>query len=177
MAELIGRAISEAERSAFTRPIPKTTQGQLNFLIKQVKGSTRELAKMLGVSPRQALRYRKGEARLPEAKLRRAVEQRWQPRVRQKARQDAAQRGIRVELRGRFGFAAAEDSTDDPRMRRLTQTLPPAAATRLLAAQTEADRQQALAEGLGQAYFRAGGHRASGLNVEITDIDYIDLNL
>ncbi|MEV8530109.1 XRE family transcriptional regulator [Streptomyces sp. NPDC052000] len=177
MADLIGRAISDAERGAFTRPIPKTPQAQLNFLLKHAKDSTRELAKILGVSPRQALRYRKGEARLPSAKLQKAVEQRWQPRNRAKARERAAQRGIQVEIRARFGFAAAGGSTDDARMRRLTQTLPPDASARLLAASTETERQQALAEGLGHAYFRDRGSRATGLNVELTDIDHIDMTL
>ncbi|MDT0469692.1 telomere-protecting terminal protein Tpg [Streptomyces gibsoniae] len=177
MADSIGRALSDAERAAFTRPIPKSVGAQLNFLLKQAKGSTRQLAEMLGVSPRQALRYRKGESAPPAGKLRKAVEDRWQPRVRQRARQQAAQRGIQVELRARFGFTAAPGTTDDARMRRITQSLPPAAATRLLDAATEAERRQVLGDGLGQAYFRDGGRRAAGLEVEVTDIDYIDVSL
>ena len=177
MADSIGRALSDAERSVFTRPIPKTAKAQLNFLTKQAKGSTRELAQMLGVSPRQALRYRKGEARLPEARLRKAVEARWQPKVRQRARERIAQGGMVVEIRARFGFTAAPGSSDDPRMRNLVQPLPPEYGRQLLAAGTEADRRKVIADGLAEYYFRDRNSRAHGLGVELTDVENVQIGL
>ncbi|MFJ2477740.1 telomere-protecting terminal protein Tpg [Streptomyces sp. NPDC087659] len=177
MTDSIGHALADAERAAFTRNPPKSVSAQLNFLLRQAKDSTRRLAEMLGVSPRQALRYRKGESKPPTDKLKRAVEERWQPRVRKRARQRAAEQGVVVELRARFGFTAAPGSTDDARMRRITQTLPPAAATRLMDARTEDERRQALGDGLGEAYFRDGGRRAQGLDVEVQDIDYVEIAL
>lgn len=175
MADTIGRALDDAERS-FTRPIPKSPQAQLNFLLRQAKGETKTLAKMLGVSPRQALRYRKGEARLPAEKLRKAVQERWQPRVRARARKAIAQNGIIVELRARFGFTAAPGTTDDARMRYLTQPLPPDYGARLLDARTETERRQIVAEGLGEFYFRDRGARADGLDVFVTDIEDIKID-
>lgn len=177
MAEPIGRALAAAERAAFTRPIPKTPQGQLSFLLRQAKDSTKALAGMLGVSPRQALRYKKGEARPPADKLRRAVEERWQPLVRKKARQKIAEGGIVVELRARFGFTAAPGTTDDARMRNLIQPLPPPYGRRLLDATSERQRRQILAQGLGEYYFRERNTRASGVDVVLTDIEHVEIGL
>ena len=176
MADSIGRALEEAERSGFTRPIPKSPQAQLNFLIRHSKGSTKELAQILGFSPRQALRYRKGEARLPAEKLRKATEARWQPRNRARARQRLAEQGVIVNVRARFGYTAAPGTTDDARIRHLTQPLPPDYTSRLLAARTETQRAQILAQGLAEMYFRDRGARAHGLDVHLTDIEDITID-
>ncbi|MDH2390611.1 hypothetical protein QCN29_17795 [Streptomyces sp. HNM0663] len=86
-----------------------------------------------------------------------------------------------METRARFGFTAAGGSMDDPRVRRITEQLPPGTAAQLLAAhQAGADEQQLaqiLAGGLGFAYFRDPGRRADGLEVELSDVDYCDLEL
>ena len=177
MADSIGRALVNAEQAAFTRPIPKTAQGQFNFLLRQAKDSTKALAQMLGVSPRQALRYKKGEAKPPPNKLRKAVEERWQPLVRKRAREQIAQQGIIVELRARFGFTAAPGTTDDARMRNLVQPLPPEYGRRLLGASTETQRRQIVAEGLAEYYFRERNTRATGLDVVLTDIEHVDIKL
>ncbi|WP_425578726.1 telomere-protecting terminal protein Tpg, partial [Streptomyces lavendulae] len=110
------------------------------------------------------------------------VRRRWQPLVRKRARDKAAKyTGLVIETRARFGFTAAPGTSDDGRMRRITQHLPPEFAGRLLAAQdagaSEAQLQQIAAEGLQEVYFKDGGGRAQGLLVEFTDIDYIDVNL
>lgn len=109
------------------------------------------------------------------------VRRRWQPLVRKGARAQAAARtGLTIETRARFGFTAAPGTTDDGRMRRITQHLPPDLAGRLFAAQdagaSEATLQQIAAQGLQDGYFRAGGRRADGLLVEFTDIDYLDVD-
>ena len=177
MADSIGAALQAAERSGFTRPIPATPQGQLSFLLRQAKDSTRELAAMLGVSQRQAQRYKKGEARPPAAKLRKAVEERWQPRVRQRTRKKIGESGINVEIRARFGYTAAPGTTDEARMRHLVQPLPPEYGRRLLAAGTERERRQVLAQGLAEYYFRDRNSRAPGLDVELTDVENIEIGL
>lgn len=174
MAKTIGDALRHVERS---RPIPKSPEAQLNFLIRQAKGSTRELADMLGVSPRQALRYRKGEAKLPEAKLRREVTKRWQPRVRQRIRRQIAQQGLVVAVQAQIGYTAAPGTTDDPRVRSLVQPLTPEYGRRLLDARTEGERLQVLGQALGELYFRDGGTRARGLEAEVTDLDNITITL
>lgn len=115
------------------------------------------------------------------AKLVAEVRKDWQPRVRERAkRQAATSTGIVIETRARFGFTAAPGSTDDGRIRRITQRLPPQYAARLFDAQaagaTEQQLQNIAAEGLQEQYFKDGGRRADGLVVEFTDIDYIELD-
>ncbi|MEU8139972.1 hypothetical protein AB0C36_41560 [Streptodolium elevatio] len=83
-----------------------------------------------------------------------------------------------MELRGRFGYFSAAGSTDDPRMRRLTQHLPPDYAARLLEAQdagaSDRELRGIVAEGLQEVYYKDSGNRAQGLEVELLDIDFFD---
>jgi transcriptional regulator with XRE-family HTH domain len=182
---IIGDSLERAAENTATRPIPKSAGAQMRFLVKQAKGSTRAAAERLGVSQRTVERYVKGTFRRPRkdlaARLEREVRRDWQPRVRQRARQQAARTGgIVIETRARFGFTAAPGSTDDGRMRRLTQHLPPAYAARLFDAQsagaTEQQLQAIAAEGLQEVYFKDRGRRAHDLEVEFTDIDYVEWN-
>jgi hypothetical protein len=82
-----------------------------------------------------------------------------------------------IETWARFGFTAAPGSTDDGRVRRITQRLP-AYAGQLSEVQaagaTEQQLQAIAAEGLQEIYFKDRGRRAQGLEVEFTDIDYIE---
>ncbi|MGW7333045.1 telomere-protecting terminal protein Tpg [Streptomyces sp. NPDC054840] len=178
----IDDALDRADREGFTREPPKTLKGQINFLVRQLK-STKAVAEHLGVSQRSVERYRKGDRKTPPKavadRIDTAVRARWQPVVRGRRRKEAATRtGITVETRARFGYTAPVGTTDDGRMRRLTVHLTPAYAQRLFDARaTGASDQQMraiLAEGLQEIYFKDGGTRADGLNVEFTDIDYFD---
>ncbi|WP_031511035.1 telomere-protecting terminal protein Tpg [Streptomyces megasporus] len=181
---IIGDGLEKAAARTATRPIPKSAGAQMRFLVKQFKG-TKAVAQLLGVSQRTVERYVKGQIKKPRpelaAKLAGEVQQRWQPRVRARAMKQAATTGgITVETRARFGFTAAPGSTDDSRMRRITQHLPPVYAQRLFDAHAAgaADTQlrDIVAEGLQEQYFRDGGRRAPGLVVEFTDIDYVELD-
>jgi transcriptional regulator with XRE-family HTH domain len=181
---IIGDSLERAAAATATRPIPKTAQGQMRFLLRQAKGSTRMVAERLGVTQRTVERYLKGQLRRPRAdlaaRLEREVRKDWQPRIRGRAKKRAAsQTGIVIETRARFGFTAAPGSTDDGRMRRITQHLPPGYAARLFDAQaagaTEQQLQRIAAEGLQEVYFKDRGRRAQGLHVEFTDIDYLEL--
>lgn len=101
--------------------------------------------------------------------------------VKQQARKRAAATGgITVETRARFGYTAPVGTTDDPRERRLTVHLPPAYAARLFEAQQQGLGDQTLrdivAEGLQEVYFKDGGTRAGGLEVEMTDVRYFDVS-
>lgn len=181
----IGDSIETALQATQTRPIPKSPQARMRALVKAEKGSTRAVAARLGCSQRQVERYLAGQAKRPTPRLAAALERElrrvWQPRLRARAIRQAAAAGITVETRARFGFTAAGGSTDDPRMRRITEQLPPGTAARLLAAhQTGAGEQELariLAGGLGHAYFRDRGRRADGLEVELSDVDYCELDL
>jgi transcriptional regulator with XRE-family HTH domain len=174
----ISEALRRAFGEVFTTPLPKSPAAQIRALVKAEKGSTRAAAARLGVSQRTVERYLTGKAKHPRPALRdalaREVARAWQPRI----RRQAATRGITVETRARFGFTAPAGTTDDPRLRRITQHLPAHHALRLADAYqqgaTEQQLQQILAEGLGEMYFRDAGRRAAGLDVAITDIDYLE---
>ncbi|MGK5534254.1 telomere-protecting terminal protein Tpg [Streptomyces sp. URMC 129] len=181
----VADSIDAALAAAFTRPVPVGPRARMRFLVRAEKGSTRAVAARLGISPRTVQRYLAGQIRTPTprlaAALEREVRRSWQPRVRQRVIRRAAETGITVETRARFGFTAAPGSTDDPRLRRVTEALPAETARRLLASHqagaAEGQLRDILAEGLGQAYFRDHGRRAHGLDVAITDIDYLDIEL
>lgn len=177
----ISDSLTKADEQHFTRPIPKSAGAQFRFLLKQLK-STKAVATTLGISQRTVERYVKNQIKQPKpelaARLEAEVRRRWQPLVRKRARDKAARTtGLVIETRARFGFTAAPGTTDDGRMRRITQHLPPEYAGRLFAAQeaaAEAQLRQIAAEALQEIYFKDNGARATSLLVEFTDIDYVD---
>ncbi|MDT0347736.1 telomere-protecting terminal protein Tpg [Streptomyces litchfieldiae] len=181
----IGDSIEAALQGAQTRPLPKSAAARVRVILRAEKGSTRAVADRLGCSQRQVERYLSGQAHRPTPRLAAAIEREarrsWQPGIRQRVIRQAARAGITIETRARFGFTAAAGSTDDPRMRRITEQLDPADAAQLLAAHAagadEAQLQALLGQGLGYSYFRAQDTRAHGLDVAITDIDYLDVEL
>lgn len=123
-------SLDKAAAANFTRPIPKSARAQMRFLVKQEKGSTKAVAQLLGTSQRTVERYLKGQFKQPRgdlaARLVSEVNRRWQPRVRDKAKKQAATSGgIVIETRARFGYTAAPGTTDDARIRLITQHLPP----------------------------------------------------
>ncbi|MFE0448627.1 telomere-protecting terminal protein Tpg [Streptomyces fungicidicus] len=182
---IVDAGLHKAVQQAFTRPIPKSARAQMRYLVKQLKG-TRPVADLLGVSQRTVERYVKDQIRQPRAELAQrletAVRERWQPRVRERARRQAATTtGLVIDTRARFGFTAAPGTTDDARIRHLTLALPPHHAARLFDAQDTGAGEQQLralaAEALGEVYFRDGGRRAAGLEVEFTDVEHVQFDL
>jgi hypothetical protein len=181
---LFADGLDAAVRKAFTRPAPKSAPAQMRFLVRQLKG-TRAVAELLGVSQRTVERYVKGQIRQPRpdlaARLEREVTARWQPRVRARARQQAATTGgIVIDTRARIGYTAPIGTTDDARLRHLTVALPPRFAARLFAAQEAGERQvqQIAAEGLKEVYFQDDGRRAGDLEeVRFTDIEHVEFEL
>lgn len=185
MVDSLAGSLDRALEGAFTRPVPRSAGAQMKFLVKQLKG-TRQAARVLGISQRTVERYVAGQLKRPRAELRRRLEQevrqRWQPQVRARARKKAASTdGLVISTRARFGFSAAPGTTDDARIRDITQALPPEFADRLFTAReqgaSERELQQIAAEGLAQMYFRANNTRAHGLGVEFTDVEQIDIQL
>ncbi|MFD0169519.1 telomere-protecting terminal protein Tpg [Streptomyces decoyicus] len=182
---ILGESLEKAAAANTTRPIPKSAGAQVRFLVRQHKGSTKAVARLLDISQRTVERYVKDQIKRPRkdlaARIEREVRRRWQPKVREKAQRRAAQTGgITIETRARFGFTAAPGTTDDGRIRLITQHLPPAYAARLFDAQstgaTEQQLQNIAAEGLQEIYFKDRGRRADGLLVEFTDIDYVEMD-
>ncbi|WP_331721461.1 telomere-protecting terminal protein Tpg [Streptomyces sp. NBC_00212] len=182
---ILGDSLDKAAANTFTRPIPKSAQAQVKFLVKQEKGSTRNVARLLGISQRTVERYLTGQIKQPRtelaARLQEEVRKRWQPKVRARAQKQAATTGgIVIETRARFGYTAAPGTSDDGRLRLITQALPPTYASRLFEAQASGATEQQLrdiaAEGLQEIYFKDRGRRAQDLVVEFSDIDYVELD-
>ncbi|MFE7927491.1 telomere-protecting terminal protein Tpg [Streptomyces sp. NPDC057456] len=180
----IDDALDRAGQEAFTKEPPKTIKGRVGFLMRRL-GTTRAVAAEIGVTQRAVERYITGQRKNPPrdvaARIDAAVRTRWQPRVRSRARkQAAATTGITIETRARFGYTAPTGTTDDGRFRRLTVHLPPEYAGRLFDAQrdgaSDATMRAIVAEGLQETYFKDGGRRADHLEVELNDIDYIDVS-
>ncbi|MFG3350282.1 telomere-protecting terminal protein Tpg [Streptomyces sp. NPDC048018] len=185
MVDSLGDSLDRALEKAFTRPAPKSAQAQMKYLVKQLKG-TKAAAQALGISQRTVERYVTGKLKRPRqdlrARLEGEVKKRWQPQVRAKARQKAATTtGLVVSTRARFGFEAAGGTTDDARIRDITQALPPEYADQLFSAREqgagENQLRQIAAEGLAQMYFRANNTRAHGLDVEFTNVERLDIDL
>ncbi|MFI7142889.1 telomere-protecting terminal protein Tpg [Streptomyces massasporeus] len=178
--------IIDAMRARFqTRDIPKTARGQFNALMRREKGNTARVAERLGVSRRTVQRYVKGERDVSKTKpeirdrLRSEVAKDHQPRVTARAQKEAQQRGLTVETRARFGFTSDAGSTDDPRMRRLTEDVPAHLIPDVFEALRNNDEDklaELLGQGLAEEYFRTPGTDAEALDVEFTDIDYIELD-
>lgn len=57
MVDSLGDSLDRALEEAFTRPIPKSAQAQMKYLVKQLK-TTKPVAQALGVSNRGAVRGR-----------------------------------------------------------------------------------------------------------------------
>ncbi|MFF8867354.1 telomere-protecting terminal protein Tpg [Streptomyces sp. NPDC015139] len=182
----VGEELEKAVEGAFTRPIPKSAGAQMRYLVKQYKGSTKQVALLLGITQRTVERYVKDQIKRPRpdlaARIEREVRRRWQPQVRARAKKAASTTdGIMIDTRARFGFTAAPGTTDDARLRHLTLALPPEHAARLFDAQeagaTEQQLQHIAAEALGEVYFRDSGRRAHGLEVEFTDLEHLEFEL
>ncbi|MFI8504553.1 telomere-protecting terminal protein Tpg [Streptomyces sp. NPDC085524] len=185
MVDSLGDSLDRALEKAFTRRIPQSAQAQMKYLVKQLKG-TKAAAQALGISQRTVERYVTGKIKRPRQELRARLEsevkKRWQPQIRAKAKKKAATTGgIVVSTRARFGFTAAAGTTDDARIRDITQALPPEFADQLFTARDqgagEDQLRQIAADGLAQMYFRANNSRAHGLGVEFTDVERLDIEL
>ncbi|MEV4191021.1 helix-turn-helix domain-containing protein [Streptomyces toxytricini] len=101
-----------------------TTADQLKALLRWERGSTRQVAAVLGVSQRTVQRWvtpKPGSQgrRNPghEQKIAELVRGRWQPLIRARRRAAAEAGGVAVHTRARFGFKAGGASSDDPRLR------------------------------------------------------------
>ncbi|MFE2640396.1 telomere-protecting terminal protein Tpg [Streptomyces scopuliridis] len=175
--------LARAERALFIRPAPKSARAQMKFLRKREKGSTKSLAERLGVSRKTVQRYLSGASTKPNRRLQAALvqetESEWQPQVRAQARQRAASSGgLVISCRAYFGLGP-EGTSDAGRVRDITVAVTPSHAAAILAAQedgaTESDLHDAVAEAIADAYFRQGGGGRAGLEVEFTDVEWLNI--
>ncbi|WP_078657683.1 telomere-protecting terminal protein Tpg [Streptomyces microflavus] len=184
----MGQIEQGLERALRTRPVPSSNEARLRFLLASHGGSTRRVAAVLGVSQRTVQRWvtKKPGARRPPGpphlrSIEEAVRARWQPRIRARRRAQAEAEGFVFHTRARFGFAAAAGSSDDPRVRWITQDLPGEVARELFAARDAGagEQQQTviLARALGHSYFREWGRRAHGLHIVFSDVEFADFSI
>ncbi|MEU6350091.1 terminal protein TpgA1 [Streptomyces sp. NPDC047072] len=189
---LIEDRLGEAADTAFSQPIPKSIGARVRFLLKQEKGlsraeAARAVAEKIGKSQRTVERYRDDQIKTakPEtaAVIEAEVKKLWQPLVKARKLQSAiTSTGIKVDVRGKFGFKSPKGTTNDPRYRRLSRRLDADVARALYdAKQAGADEDelaQIVADGLRDDYFTDGGTRAQSLQqVALTDIDHIRFSL
>ncbi|MFE9797046.1 telomere-protecting terminal protein Tpg [Streptomyces goshikiensis] len=92
----------------------------------------------------------------------------------------ATSTGLIVQTRARFGYTAASGTTDDGRLRHLTE-LPASYVARLFEAQGQGSTEEELlaiaAEGFQEIYFKDRGRRAGGLLVEFTGVQESEVTL
>ncbi|MFI7414049.1 telomere-protecting terminal protein Tpg [Streptomyces sp. NPDC049627] len=136
----MGKIAKGLERALLTRPAP-TGDAAVRFPLRAEKGSTKNVAVLLGISQRTVQRWvttRPGMRRRPTAVhaglIDQAVRARWQPLVRARRRPGPRPTGLSSTPPARFGFAAPAGSSDDPRVRLITQYLSGEAARELFAA-------------------------------------------
>ncbi|MEV0038715.1 helix-turn-helix domain-containing protein, partial [Streptomyces sp. NPDC050804] len=93
MVDTLGDSLDRAVEQAFTRPIPKSAQAQMKYLVRQLK-TTKAAAQALGISQRTVERYVAGKLKRPRkdlaGRIEREVRKRWQPQIRAKAKKKAA---------------------------------------------------------------------------------------
>lgn len=178
----ISDGLTASIEAQFTRKPPVSTQKRVKFLMDRMK-STKAVADLLGVTQRSVERYLKGTRLNPPKAVAQALERevkaRFQPLVRKRAIQRATTSGgITIETRATFGYDAPEGTTDEGRLRRITQHLPASYAAQLFQAQengaTDDQLAQIIANGFAEHYFRDGGRRAHGLDVRLTGVDYLE---
>ncbi|MCX4791868.1 terminal protein TpgA1 [Streptomyces sp. NBC_01221] len=189
---LIEDRLEEAVDTAYSQPIPKSIGARVRFLLKQEKGlsradAARAVAEKLGKSQRTVERYRDDQIKTAKpdtaALIEAEVNKAWQPLVKAKKLQAAiTSTGIKVDVRGKFGFKSPKGTTNDPRYRRLTRRLDADTARALYEAkQAGADEDelaQIIADGLRDDYFTDGGTRAQSLQqVALQQIDHIRFRL
>ncbi|MEU1077961.1 MULTISPECIES: HTH domain-containing protein [unclassified Streptomyces] len=176
-------AFARAERVLFTRPAPKSARAQMKFLRTREKGSTKSLAKRLGVSRKTVQRYLSGASTKPNKRLQEALvqetESEWQPQVRAQARQRAASSGgLVISCRAYFGLGP-DGTSDAGRVRDISVAVSPSHAAAIIAAReegaTESDLHDAVAEAIADAYFRQGGGGRAGLEVKFADVEWLNI--
>ncbi|MEV7465512.1 MULTISPECIES: telomere-protecting terminal protein Tpg [Streptomyces] len=189
---LIEDRLEEAAETAYSQPIPKTLGARIRFLLKQEKGvsraeAARAVAEKIGKSQRTVERYRDDQIKTTKPETATVIEAEvkklWQPIVKAKKLQAAiTTAGIKVDVRGKFGFTSPRGTTNDPRYRRLSRRLD-ADTTRALyeakqAGASEDELAQIVADGLRDDYFTDGGTRAQTLQqVELKTVDHIRFQL
>ncbi|QLH19374.1 hypothetical protein [Streptomyces sp. Rer75] len=179
----VAEALDIADAHHWTRQPPCSDRARLRFLMSR-STDLATLASRLNTTPQALQRILTNQVRneaLSQAILKDVIRL-WQPRIRRRAHRVLAeqQHSLWVHFRGWFGFNAAAGSSDDGRVRSLSETLHHPYPARLFEARrsgaSERDLRSIVADGIGESYFRVSTGR-SGLHlVRLTDVDYIEFS-
>ncbi|MGY3340934.1 transcriptional regulator with XRE-family HTH domain [Streptomyces filamentosus] len=184
VVKTVGEGLEQVLDKALTRKAPQSIGAQARFLVKKT-GSTKAAAELLGVSPRTVQRYMKGEIKNPHprvaGRLGQEVRKRWQPKVKEKARQAAvSSNGLMINVRASLGYEGPAGTTDQARERDLTVALSPRHAEKIFAAQElgEQRMREEVADALREVYFQQRGTRAASLEkVHMLNVAHIEFDL
>ncbi|MFG2402625.1 telomere-protecting terminal protein Tpg [Streptomyces lydicus] len=181
--ESITDALDRADMDLWTHQPPRSDSARLRFLLSRHTDHD-TLAASLRISPAELQAALPGRRRAPSEQLHHAITREvarlWQPFIRRWAHNSLSVRGgMRVHFRGWFGFAGAAGSSDDGRLRLLTEQLPTPYIGRLFQAREHEEDEETLrgivGDALGEAYFRVSPTRGLRM-VELKDIDYIEFS-
>jgi hypothetical protein len=181
----VAEALDIADAHHWTRQPPLSDRARLRFLNSR-GADLSTLAGHLHTTPRTLQSILTNKRNAPNEALRQAILKEvirlWQPRVRRRAHRAIGdqQHSLWVHFQGWFGFNAAAGSSDDGRVRGLSQALHHPYPARLLEARHRSADEQELrsivADAVGEAYFRVSPGRAALHMVRLTDIDYIEFS-
>jgi hypothetical protein len=180
-AATVIEALDRADLRHFTRRPPRSEHARLRYLMGRLGGSVSALAGDLGADPEELAGIAAGRhvASAPvSAALEREVLHAWQPRIRRAAHEAViGNHGVMMlSFRARFGFTAANGTTDDPRMRALSLALHAPYPGKLLRAchrnAPETELRQILSQALAASYFHH--HNTAAPGVTLTDIAFLE---
>jgi hypothetical protein len=181
----IAEALDIADAHHWTRQPPRSDHARLRFLLSHHTDipalATRLRTTAATVQDILERRSTASAGPLHQAIVREIVRL-WQPRVRRRIHQEVLahqHRGLQVHFRGWFGFDGAEGSSDDGRMRQLSQQLPDPYPARLFEARyrnaEEKELRGIVGDAVGEAYFKVAPVRGRHV-VRLTDIEYVEFS-
>ncbi|NEB04243.1 hypothetical protein [Streptomyces sp. SID13726] len=181
----VAEALDIADAHHWTRQPPRSDRARLRFLTSHTPDLA-ALAGLLNTTPRTLQHILIRQSATPNEALSRAILKEvirlWQPRIRRRAHQNIGvhQHSMWVYFRGWFGFDVSEGSSDDGRIRLLTQPLHHPYPARLLEARyhgaSEQELRSIVADAIGESYFGFSPGPGGLHAVRLTNVDFIEFS-
>ncbi|MGY3206314.1 telomere-protecting terminal protein Tpg [Streptomyces sp. TE5632] len=181
----VAQALDIADAHHWTRRPPLSDRARLRFLTSK-STDLAALASRLNTTPRTLQRILAKQPTTPNEALSQAILKEvirlWQPRIRRRAHQALSeqQHSLWVSFQGWFGFDAAAGTSDDGRVRHLSEPVHPPYPARLLAARhrgaSEQELRSIVADGVGESYFKVSPGNNGLHAVRLTNVDYINFS-
>ncbi|MFJ1550004.1 telomere-protecting terminal protein Tpg [Streptomyces sp. NPDC088246] len=179
----ITEALDIADTHHWTRQPPRSDRARLRFLASR-HADLGALASHLSTKPglvKAVMEERRDAPGSLSQAIAKDVVRLWQPRVRRRAHHLIAtgHDGMLVHFKAWFGFTGAAGSSDDGRVRHITERLPTAYAAQLFQARyrnaDDGELREIIADAVGEAYFNVSP-RGKLHRVGLTDIVYIEFS-